>query len=301
MPRPASIDTKLKAIKSLWKKTEPRENTGGRYEDGNYTAKIGKAVLVVSQQGTVQVEWQMAFVDGAYKGKPVRKWSNLDREDSIGFLKADLMTLEIEPPETPEELADSLAEAAGKVVAITLKSKEGGSEGKVYQNIYFNDLVDEVESPAEDEEEEEEEGEDIDLDDLSKDELLELIEEEGLDIPKAKKLPEKKLRAAIEKALASKKEEDDDDEEAEDDEGEDDSEEESDDGEESEADDEDEAEVNLDEMSKNELLTYAEKIGLKLKNAKSLDVDELQEAIEEHLEAAKAPKKEKAAKKKVRR
>lgn len=126
------------------------------------------------------------------------------------------------------------------------------------------DELDELEDILENEEDGGDEDESDDIEDMDKSELLEYIEENDLDIPKAKSMPKKKLLKAVQKAL-----------------------DEMDEGSEDEGDEDGDIEVDPSEMSKKEILKFIkdndleDDIGITLKKAKALSTSKLRKLLTE--------------------
>jgi hypothetical protein len=110
----------------------------------------------------------------------------------------------------------------------------------------------------------------VDTSEMTMDELLQLIKDNDLEIKDAKRKKLKELRKLVQDELDADDTDDDDD----------------DDGGDDDADDDNGTEeVELDEMSKKELLVVVKDNDLKVKGASRLPVDELREQIAEQLES----------------
>ena len=112
--------------------------------------------------------------------------------------------------------------------------------------------------------EEEDEGEDApDFDSMDKDELVEFIKSNDLEVEGYKKMKEKELRKAVAEAYESANSEGDESEE--------------------EEEEEDEETVDLDEMDKDELLAFIKDQEIEIKGAKGMKEKDLRKAIEKAL------------------
>jgi hypothetical protein len=203
-----TLKGKLAKLGSDWEASEPKR-AGMPLPDGEYVARIDEAVLNESRaSGRLQVTWKMTCMgdeDGNYEGRKVSKFSGLDSVDSLSYFMGDLESLEIEAPDDISDIGETLEEAAGIEVIISIWTRDE------FTNISFKELAETSgEEGGEEEAGEEpaaeegaEEGEELteeDVDEMDKSELLELIKEEELEI-KTKGKKAGALRKAVKEAL----------------------------------------------------------------------------------------------------
>lgn len=220
------VMSRMKKMKSAWKKAEVREGYSN-IPDGDYVAKIESATLGLSPKSNEpRIEWKMVILNEDAAGKKLVKWSNMATEENFEWAKGDIARLELEIPDDPTELPDTLAEAVGLIIEVNCKTKDD------FQNIYFNGVLEDYDEEAEeeeegdeeeeteeeeteeeesdedeeeeesdeedeDEEEAEEDEEEVDLDEMDKAELLAFAKEYKLKIAGASKMTEAKLRKAV--------------------------------------------------------------------------------------------------------
>jgi hypothetical protein len=218
--------SRLKALQKLWKKTQPKK-FGKQAPDGDYEVKIVSAVIeeAKSESKRLQVLWTLEIIEGDLAGRKITHRSGLEgSEDALAYFQGELETLELEIPDSLEDVGEVLQEAIGLELEITLATRNE------FQNCSFNELLEESEESEEDEEEgeeeddeEEDEGEDEEEDDdaypteeeigkMKKPALLELIEEYELEVD-PEDLTLKELRAEVIEASEFEDEEEEEEEE----------------------------------------------------------------------------------------
>jgi len=183
MAKKESLADRLSALNKSWKKAEPR-HAGAPLPPGDYIFRIDGATIEESKAGNLQVKWALTVVDGDLEGKKVNRWSGIETEDGLSFLQGDLELLEVNIPDSVDDLGDSLEETQGLCVqGAAVKNDE-------YINIYFRDLVESVEETdkedkknkdknkeekAEEEEEEEEKPSAKEIKKMKRKEMIKLI------------------------------------------------------------------------------------------------------------------------------
>lgn len=130
--------SKLKGLQKLWKNTEPKR-IGAPLPPDDYVARIESAVVGESKKGRLQIDWTLCIVGDDYDGKKVHRYTGLETEENLAFLQGDLETLNLQIPDDIDDLGESLEEANGLLVAITVAKNDE------FLNIYFNDVVEENE------------------------------------------------------------------------------------------------------------------------------------------------------------
>lgn len=148
----SSLSSRLKALQKTWKKTEPRK-VGAPLAPGDYTARIDTATIGESKSGRIQIDWALTIVGDEYDGKKVHRYTGLETEENLGFLQGDLEVLGLTIPDDIDDLGDTLTEANGMMVEITVVKNDE------FLNIYFNDVVDGDDEEKEKDEEPEEDDE----------------------------------------------------------------------------------------------------------------------------------------------
>ena len=227
--------------------------------EGDYIAEVSSVEAVESENsGKTYLKWELEIAEGKLKGSKV--WHNTSLQPQALFnLKGVLISLGVEVPEGKMKL--DLDELEGLQMGITIEHEE--YDGKPKARIIETFPADGAESDEDDEDGDEA----VDLDGMDLDELLAYAKENDIDLSglskKAKK-DEAKVRAAIQEAEEEDDEEDDEDSSEEDEEGED--------------------EVNLEEMDKEELLSFAKEKEIKLTVKQKKTEASLRKAIAAALE-----------------
>jgi len=158
---------------SAWSQSVPR-HIGGSLPVGEFVGKIQNAVIEENQSGTLQVVWDVEVIEGKYKGRSQRKWSNLDSKDQMDWLKGDLQAIEVTPPDDINDLGDALGEAIG--LEIRFEMRQGRDE---YVNMNF---IERLEGSVAEATKDDDPGYTVeDIKAMSEDELTTLAKEYGLD------------------------------------------------------------------------------------------------------------------------
>ena len=110
-----SVLASLKAKQSIWAATSAAAK-GGKLPDGEYVGVIEDLEVGKSQQGSDQVTWKLLITEGDCEGKRKTKWSSLESDKSISYLKRDMEALGLDEPAKIEDLPRALGPAIGKVI-----------------------------------------------------------------------------------------------------------------------------------------------------------------------------------------
>ena len=110
-----SVLASLKAKQSMWAATSAAAK-GGKLPDGEYVGVIEDLEVGKSQQGSDQVTWKLLITEGDCEGKRKTKWSSLESDKSISYLKRDMEALGLDEPAKIEDLPRALGPAIGKVI-----------------------------------------------------------------------------------------------------------------------------------------------------------------------------------------
>jgi hypothetical protein len=204
---------RLKKMQSGWEDAAPRRG-GAPVPDGNYTGRIESAILEEAKESQrLQIHWIIVIADEQYEGKKVHKFDGINEAKDLEWVQGTLEAIELDIPDDIADIGETLEEAAGLLIDITVATKDE------FLNVYFNELAEdgedeeeeeegeeeeeeeeEAEEAEEEEEEEEEEGEGYDEDDINemkKKDLIELIDDEELDVDPTEHKGVKALRAAV--------------------------------------------------------------------------------------------------------
>jgi CO dehydrogenase/acetyl-CoA synthase beta subunit len=204
----SSLVKKLKSFGKTWKGVEPRQGAA-RIHDGDYTCRIDDVVLEEAKNsGRLQVAWHLVVIEGDQENKKVVKRDGIEDEDGMAWLQGTLEKLELEIPEDIEDLGETLEEAKGLEVSVSVVTKDE------YQNIYINELVgeesgeeeepeeeEEAEEEPEEEEEAEEEVSEDDIMEMSSSDLKSFIKDNELDVNSKRHKSLSSLRKAVVKAF----------------------------------------------------------------------------------------------------
>ena len=204
-----TLKSRLKALQSAWADSEP-QRAGASVPDDNYACRIESAVVEEAKSsGRLQIHYDLVVIDNEdFEGRKIQKYDGIDTEENLPYAQGTLEALELEIPDDIEDIGETLEEAAGLVVDVTVATRDE------FTNIYFNELLEGYEEEEEEEEEkeekkskakskgkgkgkkakkeeepeeeeEEEEAEDLtedDINDMKRKALLTLIEDEDIDI-----------------------------------------------------------------------------------------------------------------------
>jgi len=130
------LHSELKMLQKKWKRSKAR-NIMEPIPDGKKEAKIVDCRLEKSKSSSrLQVAWIMQIISGKYKDRMVYRYSGLETEDNISFLKADLKKLGIKIPKNIARLERALDAAIGKECKITIKTR-----GE-FTNVWIDELLD---------------------------------------------------------------------------------------------------------------------------------------------------------------
>jgi len=134
------LHSELKLLQGKWAKSKAR-NILEPVPDGKYTAKIVDNRLERSKSSNrLQVVTVMQIIKGKFEGRMVYKYSGLESENNISFLKSDFKKIGIGIPKNIVNLTKTLEETIDKVIGIEIKTK-----GE-YTNIWFSQIeADDVE------------------------------------------------------------------------------------------------------------------------------------------------------------
>ncbi len=207
----------LKKMQELWKGGEPRKALGP-LPDGTYQATITDSKIGATQKKKRQIDTTLEVISGEFEGRTIHKYDMLETQDNVDWVQGMLEILELDVPDSIGDLEDTLKDAIGKIVEISVRNSEG------FTNVYINDLLEEIDDSDEDEDEEdddepddddeeeddEEEGEDEDEDEDDDDEEEEEEEDdeeedEDDEEEEEEEEPPKKKKSAKKKAKAKKK------------------------------------------------------------------------------------------------
>ena len=110
-----SVLASLKAKQSIWAATSAAAK-GGKLPDGEYVGVIEDLEVGKSQQGSDQVTWKLLITEGDCEGKRKTKWSSLESDKGISYLKRDMEALGLDEPAKIEDLPRALGPAIGKII-----------------------------------------------------------------------------------------------------------------------------------------------------------------------------------------
>lgn len=207
----ANISTVLKKLNKSWDDAEPQESQFVSLDDGSYDGVARSLQVELSKNGRLQINYLLEVTEGDSEGESFRKFDGLDNEISMGFAKATLKLLGITIPKKLDELPGEIEDwheknPLGVSCMFVLKT-----QGE-FQNCYINSVSGEEPPPLQNEksgksgkkEKKKDKKKKLTMDDLNemdKDNLLDLIDKEDLDIDNADDLRERKLRRAVAEEL----------------------------------------------------------------------------------------------------
>lgn len=241
-------------------------SVGGVIPEGEYIVTVDEVSVEESQQGNQYLKWVFKVIDGPQKNSKIYHNTSL-LPQSLFNLKNLLIALGVPVPDKAFQLNLDECEGCNCGVTVTHETYDGKKRSRV-TDVFPLDASD-VEDTDEEAEEE------VDLEEMSLEELIEFADENDIKLTAKQKKRKSAALAAIQDALGDDEEEEEaDDEEADDEDTE--SEEES---------DEDEEEPALEDMDLDQLIEFAEENEIKLtakqKKRKSAALAAIQEALDD--------------------
>ena len=228
----------------------------GVIPEGEYAVTVDEVSVEESQQGNQYLKWVFKVLDGKQKGSKIYHNTSL-LPQSLFNLKNLLIALGVPVPDKAFQLNLDECEGCNCGVTIAHETYDGKKRSRV-TDVFPLDST---------EVEDDDYSEDVDLEEMSLEELIEFAEENDIKLTAKQKKRKSAALEAIQEALGD---EDEEDEEVEEDDTE--SEEEDDD-------------VELEDMSLEQLVEFAEENDIKLtakqKKRKSAALAAIQEALEE--------------------
>lgn len=242
-------------------------SVGGVIPEGEYIVTVDEVSVEESQQGNQYLKWVFKVIDGPQKNSKIYHNTSL-LPQSLFNLKNLLIALGVPVPDKAFQLNLDECEGCNCGVTVTHETYDGKKRSHV---------TDVFPLDASDVEDAEDDGEEVDLEEMSLEELIEFADENDIKLTAKQKKRKSAALAAIQDALGDDEEEDEeaDDEEADD---EDTESEESDD-------EEEEEEPALEDMDLDQLVEFAEENEIKLtakqKKRKSAALAAIQEALDD--------------------
>lgn len=239
-------------------------SVGGVIPEGEYIVTVDEVSVEESQQGNQYLKWVFKVIDGPQKNSKIYHNTSL-LPQSLFNLKNLLIALGVPVPDKAFQLNLDECEGCNCGVTVTHETYDGKKRSRV-TDVFPLDASD-VEG--------EDDGEEVDLEEMSLEELIEFADENDIKLTAKQKKRKSAALAAIQDALGDDEEDEeeaDDEEEAEDTE--------------SEADDEEEEEEPaLEDMDLEALIEFAEENEIKLtakqKKRKSAALAAIQEALDD--------------------
>lgn len=240
-------------------------SVGGVIPEGEYIVTVDEVSVEESQQGNQYLKWVFKVIDGPQKNSKIYHNTSL-LPQSLFNLKNLLIALGVPVPDKAFQLNLDECEGCNCGVTITHETYDGKKRSRV-TDVFPLDASD-VEG--------EDDGEEVDLEEMSLEELIEFADENDIKLTAKQKKRKSAALAAIQDALGDDEDEEADDEEADDEDTE---------SEEEESDDEEEEEPALEDMDLEALIEFAEENEIKLtakqKKRKSAALAAIQEALDD--------------------
>ena len=238
-------------------------SVGGVIPEGEYIVTVDEVSVEESQQGNQYLKWVFKVIDGPQKNSKIYHNTSL-LPQSLFNLKNLLIALGVPVPDKAFQLNLDECEGCNCGVTVTHETYDGKKRSRV-TDVFPLDASD-VEG--------EDDGEEVDLEEMSLEELIEFADENDIKLTAKQKKRKSAALAAIQDALGDDEDEEADDEEADDEDTE--SEDEA---------DEEEEEPALEDMDLDQLVEFAEENEIKLtakqKKRKSAALAAIQEALDD--------------------
>lgn len=239
-------------------------SVGGVIPEGEYIVTVDEVSVEESQQGNQYLKWVFKVIDGPQKNSKIYHNTSL-LPQSLFNLKNLLIALGVPVPDKAFQLNLDECEGCNCGVTITHETYDGKKRSRV-TDVFPLDASD-VEG--------EDDGEEVDLEEMSLEELIEFADENDIKLTAKQKKRKSAALAAIQDALGDDEDEEVDDEEADDEDTES----------EEESDEDDEEEPALEDMDLDQLVEFAEENEIKLtakqKKRKSAALAAIQEALDD--------------------
>lgn len=239
-------------------------SVGGVIPEGEYIVTVDEVSVEESQQGNQYLKWVFKVIDGPQKNSKIYHNTSL-LPQSLFNLKNLLIALGVPVPDKAFQLNLDECEGCNCGVTVTQETYDGKKRSRV-TDVFPLDASD-VEG--------EDDGEEVDLEEMSLEELIEFADENDIKLTAKQKKRKSAALAAIQDALGDDEDEEADDEEADDEDTES----------EEEESDEDEEELALEDMDLDQLVEFAEENEIKLtakqKKRKSAALAAIQEALDD--------------------
>ena len=234
-------------------------SVGGVIPEGEYAVTVDEVSVEESQQGNQYLKWVFKVLDGKQKGSKIYHNTSL-LPQSLFNLKNLLIALGVPVPDKAFQLNLDECEGCNCGVTIAHETYDGKKRSRV-TDVFPLDST---------EVEDDDDSEDVDLEEMSLEELIEFAEENDIKLTAKQKKRKSAALEAIQEAIGDEEDEESEDEDTESDE---------------DTDDEEEDDVELEDMSLEQLVEFAEENDIKLtakqKKRKSAALAAIQEALEE--------------------
>lgn len=223
-------------------------SVGGVIPEGEYAVTVDEVSVEESQQGNQYLKWVFKVLDGKQKGSKIYHNTSL-LPQSLFNLKNLLIALGVPVPDKAFQLNLDECEGCNCGVTIAHETYDGKKRSRV-TDVFPLDST---------EVEDDDDSEDVDLEEMSLEELIEFAEENDIKLTAKQK---KRKSAALEAIQEAISDEDEEDEEVEEDD-----------------------DVELEDMSLEQLVGFAEENDIKLtakqKKRKSAALAAIQEALDD--------------------
>jgi hypothetical protein len=152
------IKKRLAAIQDMWAAAEPAQGFA-ELPVGQYRGKILSAVIELSKKDRLQLVWSIKVTKGDHKGTEVKRFSGLETDKNLAWLKGDFAILGVEVDgDDSNAIAEAGAEVEDLEIIFNVRTKEE------YTNIDFVDVVKDGADEDGDEPEKPKKGKDKDAD-----------------------------------------------------------------------------------------------------------------------------------------
>ena len=197
---------RLKKLKGRWKKAKAPSGGFTKLPEGTYQAEIKSVKVDATKKDKYLVKWELVIIAGKYKGKKLRRSSDLLYEGESGsgldFFKGDLESCGLDMPDLSNAaLKKIFKDLTGTVVEVYVRDNPNNT---AYQQTFINQAIN---ATSEDDDEEDfDEEEDLEEEDEEEDDEEEEEEdEEEEEEPEPPKATKKKAKKKASKKATKKK------------------------------------------------------------------------------------------------
>jgi hypothetical protein len=121
----------VEKLEKVWEETTLEES---HLPEGQYEVRVNEANIVESKNGKKMLSWEFVVDRGVHTGKKIKKFSLMETEDNIRYLKRDLLRAGVNPKHRLTEMQKDVDELVDRNLLITLKNNKNDK----YQQVWID-------------------------------------------------------------------------------------------------------------------------------------------------------------------